>query len=66
MAIHYFYRHGMSYEVPACFVGMTASRFYTILTTRDSIGFTNFIVPCLLLVFGAATIRKIVIYLSLL
>lgn len=55
----------MSYEVLAYFVCMTPSRFYTILTTRDSIGFIKFIVPCLLLVLGVATISKIVIYLPL-
>lgn len=51
---------GVSYEALAYFVGMTPSRFYTILTSRDSVGFRNFIVPCLLLVFSTATVSKII------
>ncbi|KAG2208279.1 hypothetical protein INT47_006135 [Mucor saturninus] len=50
---------GVSYEALAYFVGMTPSRFYTILTSRDSVGFRNFIVPCLLLVFSTATCKSL-------
>lgn len=47
---------GVSYEVLVYFVGMIPSRFYAILTSRDTIGFSKYILPCLLLVFSTATV----------
>lgn len=47
---------GVSYEVLVYFVGMIPSQFYSILTSRDTIGFSKYILPCLLLVFSTATV----------
>jgi ATP-binding cassette subfamily D (ALD) protein 4 len=47
---------GISYEVLVYFVGMIPSQFYAILTSRDIIGFSKYILPCLLLVFATATV----------
>lgn len=47
---------GVSYEVLVYFVGMVPSQFYSILTSRDTIGFSKYILPCLLLVFSTATV----------
>ncbi|CAO3629097.1 unnamed protein product [Mucor fragilis] len=50
---------GVSYEVLVYFVGMIPSRFYAILTSRDTIGFSKYILPCLLLVFSTATCKSL-------
>lgn len=50
---------GISYEVLVYFVGMIPSKFYSILTSRDTIGFSKFILPCLLLVFSTATVSQL-------
>lgn len=55
----------VSYEALAYFVGMTPSRFYTILTSRDLVGFKNFIIPCLLLILSTATVSKIIVQIPL-
>lgn len=44
------------YQVVVYFVGMIPSSFYGILTSKDFIGFRNYILPCLFLVFSAATV----------
>lgn len=49
---------GIAYEVIVYFVGMIPSQFYSILTSKDVIGFSKYIIPCLLLVFSAATVSK--------
>lgn len=51
---------GIGYEILVYFVGMIPSRFYAILTSRDSIGFSKYIIPCLLLVFGTATVSRVI------
>ncbi|OAD03035.1 hypothetical protein MUCCIDRAFT_178464 [Mucor lusitanicus CBS 277.49] len=50
---------GVSYEVLVYFVGMVPSQFYSILTSRDTIGFSKYILPCLLLVFSTATCKSL-------
>ncbi|KAL9548323.1 hypothetical protein MBANPS3_005729 [Mucor bainieri] len=50
---------GVSYEVLVYFVGMIPSQFYSILTSRDTIGFSKYILPCLLLVFSTATCKSL-------
>ncbi|ORY94202.1 ABC transporter transmembrane region 2-domain-containing protein [Syncephalastrum racemosum] len=47
-------------EILYYYVGMMPSRFYALLSTKDSAGFTRFILPCLLLVFGAAAGKSLV------
>ncbi|CEP12827.1 hypothetical protein [Parasitella parasitica] len=49
---------GIGYEVVVYFVGMIPSRFYSILTSRDIVGFSKYILPCLLLVFSAAACKS--------
>ncbi|KAI8646414.1 ATP-binding cassette sub-family D member 4-like protein [Parasitella parasitica] len=48
----------IGYEVLVYFVGMIPSRFYSILTSRDIIGFSKYIFPCLLLVFSTAACKS--------
>lgn len=50
---------GVGYEFIVYYVGMIPSHFYSILTTKDTIGFSKYILPCLLLVFGTATIKSL-------
>ncbi|KAL7319957.1 hypothetical protein PS15m_003032 [Mucor circinelloides] len=50
---------GVSYEVLVYFVGMIPSQFYSILTSRDTVGFSKYILPCLLLVFSTATCKSL-------
>ncbi|KAI9248694.1 ATP-binding cassette sub-family D member 4-like protein [Helicostylum pulchrum] len=47
------------YQVVVYFVGMIPSSFYAILTSKDIIGFRNYILPCLFLVFSAATCKSL-------
>ncbi|KAI8367703.1 ATP-binding cassette sub-family D member 4-like protein [Radiomyces spectabilis] len=51
-------------EVLVYFVGLIPSRFYTILTNKDLSGFTQFTVPCLLLVFGASAGKSLVTFMG--
>lgn len=55
----------ISYEVLVYFVGMIPSQFYAILTSRDMIGFSKYILPCLLLVFATATVSSFSCFLNL-
>ncbi|KAG0174825.1 ATP-binding cassette sub- D member 4 [Apophysomyces sp. BC1015] len=41
-------------EILVYFVGLIPSRFFALLTSKDSAGFLHFLFPCLLLVFGTA------------
>ncbi|KAG1114318.1 hypothetical protein G6F42_014217 [Rhizopus arrhizus] len=50
---------GVSYEVLVYFVGMIPSQFYSILTSRDTVGFSKYILPCLFLVFSTATCKSL-------
>lgn len=44
------------YQVVVYYVGMIPSNFYSILTGKDIIRFRNYLLPCLFLVFSAATV----------
>lgn len=50
---------GIGYQIVVYYVGMIPSHFYSILTSKDSVGFRNYILPCLFMVFSAATVSKI-------
>jgi ATP-binding cassette subfamily D (ALD) protein 4 len=52
---------GVGYEIIVYFVGMIPSKFYSILTSKDIVGFSEYILPCLLLVFGTATVSYYII-----
>lgn len=43
-------------EVLYYYVGLLPSRFYGLLSSQDLPGFSAFILPCLVLVFGAAAV----------
>ncbi|KAI7902855.1 ATP-binding cassette sub-family D member 4 [Cokeromyces recurvatus] len=49
----------IGYEVLVYYVGLMPSRFYTILTSRDAIEFSKYILPCLILVFSTATCKSL-------
>ncbi|KAI9498583.1 ABC transporter transmembrane region 2-domain-containing protein [Zychaea mexicana] len=51
-------------EVLYYYVGLTSSRFYAILTSQDLGGFTRFIIPCMLLVFGTAAGKSLLSYMG--
>ena len=43
-------------EILYYYVGLMPSRFYGVLSSKDFPGFTRFILPCIILVFGAAAV----------
>ncbi|KAI9257172.1 ATP-binding cassette sub-family D member 4-like protein [Phascolomyces articulosus] len=51
-------------EVLYYYVGLMPSRFYGVLSSKDFPGFMQFIIPCMVLVFGAAAGKSLLAYMG--
>ncbi|KAI7860777.1 ATP-binding cassette sub-family D member 4 [Circinella umbellata] len=51
-------------EILYYYVGLMPSRFYGVLSSKDFPGFTRFIIPCIILVFGAAAGKSLLSFMG--